>query len=180
MEFITGFGAGVLAGIMSLVWWEIILLLALFIFGSVSLAKESGIGFVIVGIITVFVLFGLEPISFFESIKLIGTYIAVGFIWSFIKWFLYVRDRKKHIDDVVHPSEYRIDDKENNANFTFSYEYRDKLFLKRVNSNIDKDIIFFWIIAWPFSVLGFIFGDLILKLISSLGGTYRYITKLAM
>ena len=149
MDFgiVTGFFA-------AMVWWEIIIFVGLFMVFSAFVFDERGsIPFIAAAIMLFVDWTGKGPIISFHStldswIWILG-YLLIGLIWSFFKWGRYV---KYAID--------RYDDEE---------DVRWKL------KQFSNDTIAYWIIWWPFSLIGFIFEDAIDWVIHRFKGVYNLI-----
>jgi len=149
MDFgvITGFFA-------AMVWWEIIIFVGLVVVFSGSLYDKRGsVAFVAAAIILFVDWSGKGAIITFDSALdswfWIASYFIIGLIWSFFKWGRYVT--------------YVIDRYDNEEDIRYE--------LKRFSN----DTIAYWVIWWPFSLIGFIFEDAIDWVIHRFKGVYNLI-----
>lgn len=124
--------------------WEIgAFAIAVFLFGG-SFFKESG---------TMFAL-GLGALLFyFFKIDLnlvsIGIFLGIGFAWMVFKF------RGHAYETIERYKEWNISNKANDAKI-----YSEEEVKRRIFSEADKDVIFFWITAWPVSMVGFMLYDI--------------------
>lgn len=163
--------------------WELILTPTFFIILLASVANEKWYGawaIFIVSAITIhfvspayslFTFIYNNPLDFLLRVVL---YILIGLLWSFIKWYSYVKsrvatylDQKKEWDEDATREEYR----------------KPKLtsFTPDASNNLDR--LFGWAAFWPWSLLWAILSDAVKIfyewLIVKLSGVYNWITKLA-
>ena len=157
----------VIAFFASLVWWEIIALVALIIGFSIGLFRESstGTGIIIVIFIAVFwshISFIYNAVGFWGIVSTISGYLMIGGVWSLWKWKDYVKSEIEYVK-----TQYDIPIVE---------DFRKEAF-NRIKRNMDYDIIGFWILMWPFSVTGYLFNDILSKFARVIfGGVYEKIT----
>jgi len=148
----------------AMVWWEIGLILVICIWGGVSVFKESslmlGAGlFVALAVNWTGVGSLWSMIDFAELLIYVGVYILAGIGWSFYKWRLCV---EKYITYCKSRS-YNLEDA--------------KL---HISSKKNYDTMFYWVMWWPFNLVGYFINDLIydvfMKLIKRLSNVYDRIT----
>jgi len=169
MDFLAGFIVG------GLVWWQFVLMFIWMIAWGFSLHEESGLGFF--ALVAIF-------IYFFTTINItlfgVGVYMLLGVLWVLFKFRLHAKktiDRaKKKNDDAEKLNAERLTGNSNRSLQTkiTKTDVRAEIFRK-----MNSDTLFFWGIAWPFSVLGFFLYDFLelvaKKLIKLFGG---YVDKL--
>lgn len=119
----------------ALVWWEIGLFAIALIVGGFSLNNEGGALFTAAIGVLLFYFFGVD----FNLIN-IGIYLAAGMAWFVFKF-------RNHVRNVIDEC------KEADSEYTKS-DVKYKIF-----RDIDADVVFFWIVAWPFSLIGFFIND---------------------
>lgn len=97
-------------------------------------------------------------------------YLPIGVVWSFIKWFIFLRGIKlKYQDKLERYNQLRnlttaeAIQTEDWKKFLTSYENYE---IRKPKVNDHKDDIIRWVIYWPFSIATAIVGDLI-----------KYVTK---
>ena len=128
-----------------LIWWEI-LVFGILVFGiGASLFNESALGFVIGFTILTFVNWSGAG-SLWATMSLAGllyygaVFIVIGIGWSLFKWKLIVQ---KQIEK----------GKQYNSS-------KDEV-KREINNKKDYDTIVYWILLWPFSLLGYVVNDFI-------------------
>ncbi len=139
-----------------IVWYEIIALAIVSILMVGFMWNEHGaVPFVGLLIIMFYSWTGngalVEPVSLLDAWLFILGYIVIGLIWSVFKWGRLVK--------------YYINKYEKEADVRSSLSYTS------------NDKIAFWILWWPFSILGFIFDDAIEWIIEHFKGVYNMITE---
>jgi len=167
VDFVMGFFTGLLV-------WEWILLVIVFGGSCMSLYNESGYAWVVLAGIG-FVYF-VQPHLTVINVLL---YLAIGGGWMFFKF-------RRHANRII--DKIKIQD----ANAKANYEERVKTVNNvdniaapkastaeevkgRVMYAIDGDVLSFWMMAWPFSVFGFVFYDMLKEFFSKVlkfFGTY--------
>jgi len=135
-----------LAFLVGLVWWEVIIFVAMFVAIGFSLNYESSIGFVIpiailgsinwTGAGSAFAL--LSAMSFIGALWSVAVFIGIGVVWSFFKW-------RNLVKNII-------------AN-TISVKYGEIKY--KISNEKSYDVIAFWILLWPMSVAGYVFNDLV-------------------
>jgi len=131
MDFLLGFFVG-------FVWWEWLLFAACVILTGISLNKESGLGFLILMAIGGYFLFNVHL-----TVGMVVTYIVAGICWLLFKF-------NRH----VHKTIAYYQDLQTNNNRYSKANVRTRIF-----QDADIDTVFFWFIAWPFSMAGFFCYD---------------------
>jgi len=162
-----------------------ILLFCMIAFFSYSTYNESAsvtfLGLLVFFGITWF-FYGVNPFSWIISNPLsallgIGVYCAVGVLWSLFKW------RKRLISEPMQllMSEARArfvtqNPESDPMDYVHSYDFPSK-----ATASYNKDRIVSWIVAWPFSVIGYFVGELLYNLFENIyklfSGLYDRITK---
>lgn len=109
-------------------------------------------------------------------------YVAIGVVWSFYQWYRYTHNRLM-IDNQKQAFE-RLKKQSRNADTDLEdlknefIQSQDNILNYRNNRNIFR--IHKWVIYWPFSVLGAIFGNILydgmVYLIKSFGKIYDHIS----
>lgn len=118
----------------ALVWWELGLFAVAILVSGYSLNSEGGTLFAAAVGALVFYFFGVD----FSFVN-IGIYLALGMGWFVFKF-------RNHVRNV-------IDEAKETGGYTKS-EVKSAIY-----RNINADVVFFWIIAWPFSIIGFFVND---------------------
>jgi len=145
-----------------LIWWELLLIVVVIIGGGIALKNESSLGFFIGFAILLFVPWtgagslwaGIDLISFIWYGVL---FIIAGIGWSFFKWKLFVQNI--------------IDRFESNAkNYSHQHhtQYTKQNIKEEINNSKDYDIIIYWIMLWPFSMIGYFINDFVYNLIKGI------------
>lgn len=135
-EFVTAFFVG-------LAVWEMFVLGLAFLLVGVSFNKESGSMFAIaVGAIAFYFL----KLDF--NLVTIGSYLAIGFGWMIFKF------RRHAYETIENYKEINIRNKAKGAD-----TYSEAEVKKRIFSEADADAVFYWIVAWPASMIGFALYD---------------------
>jgi len=153
MAFLTG-----------LIWWELVLFGILVFEIGASLYKESALGFVIgISILTFVNWSGMG--SIWATMTLTGllyygvVFIIIGIGWSLFKWKLIVQNEIEKGKLYNSP--------------------KDEV-KREINYKKDYDTIAYWILLWPFSLLGYVVNDFICnamkKLINKINTLYDRIT----
>ena len=154
-----------------LVWYEIVFCVVLFIGLLISLSEDFAALFG-----AVFVLFSIfffhhsdVPFNVWTFSGYLIVYLVIGAIWSLFKWRQAVLKEKKYAErnyegTESEKSEYIIEETKNRLDSDYSVE-------DRVH----------WIVSWPFGVIGYIFGDMIINafefIVQRLSKTYDKITN---
>lgn len=159
MEALFAFGA-------ALVWWEIILIAILSLSFGWSLLIESATISGIALAIFFWVFIGTTGTMTWGGVAIaLAVYIIIGLAWSIFKWRNFVKKKKE---------EYIIRCDRYNRSYDADSLRSDIAAAK------NHDVIGFWIIAWPFSVIAYLIGDfvadLIKKLVNNMGRVYDNIT----
>lgn len=160
----------------------LVLGLALILWLLISTFMDSGKWFsfaIFIGLLTVFVLFGTAFLSFIMlnlKVILIGaiSYFVLGGIWSVFKWYrLNIKVRNSYNDAVS---------KGLNHDHAIS-RAKEVNHVRSVPPSpaYHKSTITFWIVSWPFSIVTWILGDLVVDVCNYvyelLAGIYTSITK---
>lgn len=146
-----------LAFFAGLIWWEIGLFLVLLIGSGIALKEESSAGF-FVAFAVIFFMPWSGVGSIWASVSLVGImyylilFILAGIGWSFFKWKLFVQ---KQI-------EYHKDRRYGDSAYT------KKQIKEAIQSKKSYDTIIYWILLWPFSVLGYLVNDFVYNLVKSI------------
>lgn len=134
--------------------WEFIVLGILAIALGVSLNYESSLGFAVIMAIFIAVGWGTAG-SVWSTITLGGliwggaVYVVIGIVWSFYKWKLLVADT--------------IEDAKAKSYIKSKQDLKDL-----INRNKNYDVIGFWIIVWPLSVIGYLIYDFVVDMVKGL------------
>lgn len=146
-----------LAFFAGLIWWEILAFAVFSIFIVGTLVHErAGVAIVLLTVMLFWGWSGTGPVLTLSSLLdmsffLLG-YLLIGILWSFKKW----RDKVSYaIKEFKTESEVRY----------------------HLDSTYHMDNKLYWVTFWPFSLIGFLFGDLIEQLIERFKGAYAYITN---
>jgi hypothetical protein len=155
LGIITGF-------VLGLVWWQMGLFVVLVIGCIWSLSLESAFVFIstlafLVGIPWAGASSFIATLTFSGVVWYTVSFIGIGLMWSFFKWRLFVIDMIKKYDN-----------------------YNKEKLKDKIQSEKDYDVIVFWILAWPFSMLGYLVNDFIIdltrKLVDKIYTVYDKIT----
>lgn len=141
----------VLAFLAGMIWYELVFFGVLLIGCGFSLKFESSLGF----IIPLAILLGVNWTGSGSAIALLSTmpflsilwialmFIIIGVIWSFFKW----RNLVKEVID-------------------YSKNCSIEAVKERISNKKNYDVVAFWIILWPFSVLGYIINDFVYDIVT--------------
>lgn len=159
MDFVLGLYTGVFA----LVWWQTVLVIAIFTACVISLFDErTEVGTVfLIGVICVLLYFNIINIDGLSIISLliyVFGYISIGCVWSLFKY-------KQEATTIA----------ERNLK-----EYPSKTpeqTLYDINRSIENSKIAFWIIYFPISMIKFCLSDVVDYIISKLGVIHKSIAK---
>lgn len=154
MDFLAGLAVGFL-------FWDWVALgIASIVFGG-SVYYNSSLGFIIALAALVFVLIGIPEVEIGTLITLAVTYIPMGVIWSLFK--------------------YRSEAKKVALSLSRHTTVTESKVADALSSRLNKDIIGYWIIAWPLSIIGYVIFDFVTDLVSSLieklGSLHRVIIR---
>lgn len=150
-----------------LVGW-IILGTILFI-STCMFSKKNYFGLYILGVVCAVVYYKLIPrMPWTMWLLLFAMYLGIGAGWSIFKWQRHVlKQVARYKNNIV------------NANISQQNSYyRDLQYATRPSNN--KSQIINNITWWPFSILDFLFSDLITYIFDSLINVYSYVTNRAM
>ena len=93
------------------------------------------------------------------SILIFVAYLAIGTIWSFVKWFLFLKEQKDHYSSVTY--------------FHFDID--------RFKIAKNKERVLHWMIYWPFSLAWTMINNPVKRsfefIISQFGGAYDKMTE---
>jgi hypothetical protein len=140
----------------AIVWWEIIgLIFISFLMIGFMWNEHGGVPFVGLVVLSFYSWTGngalINPISLMDMWLYIIIYLLIGLLWSAIfKW----RGKVKF----------------------FINKYENEEDVRYALKHISNDTIIYWVVWWPFSVLGFIFDDVIDWIIEHFKGIYNMIT----
>lgn len=156
MDFLLG----VYTGVFALVWWEIAIIIGLFIGAIIALFNENGVfGSIVLGILSI-ALWKMEilqlNVDLWTSIMYIFGYLLVGILWSLFEY-------KRKAESIA--QEYSDSKK--------SREY----IIERIQSRIDNYLISFWVVWFPICVIKFLLGDFVEYLVEKIGIIYKQIAK---
>ena len=162
MEFLLGLYAG-------MVWYELVFV-GIFLFGAgFSIKEENGIVFTL---LTAFGIIYLQPTM--EQIEnywmYIPMYLLVGFGWSLFKHSIVVSQCVQYVTkkwESIHKYDNDIEEKNSRIMNEIKEEIED-------NSNIQTRS--YWVVLFPFSMIGFLLGDLLTDIINRLGFIYDRIS----
>ena len=139
------------------IWWELVIVAMITIGILVSMAEESGLWITGLLVALVFMLTGFNDISIGEMLVRTSIYVALGVAWALFKWRQFViRETDRYGSNPNNKLEDIID---------------------TINSKRSLDKIYYWIVAWPFSIFGYVFNDMIMELVKKLGKTFDTMTK---
>ena len=158
--------------LLGLSFWPVVMLLFLLVIGGAATARGEPwlmtLGLAVWSVVAYFLL-DINVLDVFIErpiVVVFGSlgYAALGLLWSMFKW------RQHLLSDAVQASVKRTREK---AERLDAEEY--------VNYEVDpasnRDRIVSWITLWPFSVLGYVLGDMLRNLgnwlYSLLGGVYQ-------
>lgn len=147
-------------------WWEILLLAVTLLFIFVSVIKEEDhLTIASVLILLAGIQWGLKvdirPLfyDYTKVFKFLVTYLTLGTLWSFFKWFLFVKKTVSY--DIEYKSGYHP--------------------IKPPSSSLYKDDIVRWILTWPISLTWSIMEDLCVwickQIYRCVGRVYEAISK---
>lgn len=142
-------------------WWEIAIIVLVLCFAGVALFCEQAIlGTFLIGalIITLsksgVLAVDLAGLSILTVIYYMVSYLVIGICWSLFKY-------KKRVEEII---------------LIYNGENRTKEYLlERIQYNIKKQDIAFWILYFPISVVKFLLQDFVNYLIEHLGFIYKRI-----
>lgn len=140
-----------------LIWWEILAFIVFsgFIIG-VAWNEKAIVPVVLLTVMLFWNWSGSGSVLTLDSLLnsaffLLG-YLLIGVLWSFKKWR----------DNVA----------------TAIKEYKTEREVRyHLDTSYDIDNNLYWVTFWPFSVIGFLLGDLVQQLIERFKGAYTYITN---
>lgn len=159
------------------VLWSVLIYVVLFLVMVFAVEAESGVWAVMLLIASTFIISWLGQTNPFAYIKAhpIGIleclliYLAVGALWSIVKWALHVHTKVAEYKDA------KADYMRRNNLTELTPEDANKLlaYAKATppNARDNKSRIIRWMTYWPFSIIGSIFNDVIKKI-------YRHIYEL--
>jgi hypothetical protein len=154
-----------LAGLMSITYFGIALpILALWVlcvlfFGFASYRDEIFAWKTFFGAACVGAILWLSEYSWVNILSwmtlayMVGWLIAGG-MWFLFKWGKFVKGRREHADSALKDALRRKPEMSEEEKRVFMLGHRPNL-------DENKERVFCWILLWPFSVLSYIFGDLL-------------------
>ena len=150
-----------------MLWWQFIVMGILGIGFVASLVNESSVIFGIT--LAVFMGFfwnvlGLGTLSVSSVLIFLVVYIGFGLLWSLYKWRLFVLEKKEEYIN-------------NRQNYTYPKDYTNQDIIDYVSRSKDTDQILFWVVLFPFSMLGYFINDFILDIIKKMTKVYDKITE---
>lgn len=131
-ELVTAFFIGLVA-------WEIILFIVTLLLFRLSFKRESGFMFAIAAGAIWFYFLKLD-----FNFMTIAFYLAIGFGWMIFKF-------RRHV--------YKTIERYKEINMTKKLSYNASKVKERIFYEADADAVFYWIIAWPASMIGFMLHD---------------------
>ena len=144
----TEFFAGLFVG---LVYWEIGFILLAILVSGISLKNESGLFFTIPLVAVGIYFFNIE-LTWLNA----GIYLFGAVVWLVFKFRMHV----KYVMNTYTPGEHG------------KGKVKDAIF-----RDINADIIFFWFIAWPFSLTAYFFTRFLSDLISTIWNAFSTAAK---
>jgi hypothetical protein len=108
----------------------------------------------------------VSDINWLYTLASTPVYLVIGYVWSRYKWKNKVQKLVALFKRKYTASEYKDE----------GLEARDKALKSIVYHAKSKSQYAFWIIAWPASVLNFLFSDMIINLVGKLSKYYDKIT----
>lgn len=113
------------------------------------------------------------------ALSVFGLYLVAGIVWSFFKWFKFLKNAKKKYDKEV----LRVED----VNKDKKAKGQDKYCIPPPNieyyiplASENKEQLSCWILFWPFSGLRYMMGNLLVDLLHAItdafAGTYNKIS----
>jgi len=148
----------IIAAFAAMVWWQIIALGFLVIACGFSLYEENALGILTilaVGIVVFWTMISTSILSLSISgiLGFLVIYLGIGVLWSFLKYRIVVSEIVENIKT----------DK-----FALKHNTLRDLTKKSVKNNVDNNRISFWILCWPFSIIGYIVNDFIYNMIKEI------------
>lgn len=142
-----------------LVWYTWILFIVYVGCMFFFLADENGVGFS-VGI-SVLIIYSLYDVSFtfvgiIQAVLYFFTYLVIGLFWARFKWSRYVKVEKAK---------------------DFRTDWSKEDIIKDINAERNIDTIYYWVIAFPTSMVGFIMYDFVRDQITKLKTSFSKITE---
>jgi hypothetical protein len=121
----------------------------------------------------------LSNIDYMRTLSISGLYLAVGLLWSGYKWFLYIKDKKQSYDEDLLLSYYRRGPQYEKLSLG---EYATSNYgnFKLPTSSSKSEEISVWVVFWVFSVIYYIFSDMVKDIVKRLGGVYDAIARYAI
>ncbi len=170
--------------------WELILLPIILIILLIATAKEIWRLAIFTAITSAIVLHFCTNYSLFNFIynspgtafMYIALYIIIGIIWSFYKWYMYVKERAKVF--LTEQEDWKIRVQQAGSEQA-AKRYHDQPTLANFTPDIAKnvDLIFGWAGFWPWSLLWALLDDAFRSfyafIIKRLSVVYAWITKQA-
>lgn len=142
MDFLAGLVVG-------LIWYEFIIIAILVILWTLSLEKESGAGFVVIASIFIFQFTNIEITWVWALV-----YAVTGISWLLFKFRLHA------LKIIGECKEHNAMIEAGNPQITTFPNHRTKGDVRaRIFNGVHADSVFFWGVAWPFSVIGFFIYD---------------------
>jgi hypothetical protein len=175
VEFVTGLFVG-------LVWWETAMVCLLIGVTIISAFAESGFGF-LTAVILIGALYGMDKIDlsnidYMKTLSISGLYLVVGLLWSGYKWFLYIKDAKQSYNKDLLASYNRLTNYEKISLEEYAASKYGNFKLPTSSSKAEE--ISVWIVFWVFSVISYIFSDMVKDIVKRLGGVYDAIARYAI
>jgi hypothetical protein len=164
----------ILAFIAGAVWYELLFLVVLGIVFIVSIAEESSFWLIVVTALYLLI-FG-HPLELLEQYwYYVPMYIVLGLLWSVFKHSVVAKEItvsafKRFYTDKIIPEEGTHQYNKNKE--YLSREIKDKL---EYRSSVDAKL--YWVLLFPISVTGYLFGDMLKNIINKLGVVYTSITN---
>jgi hypothetical protein len=97
----------------------------------------------------------------------IVAWILIGLVWSFFKWYIYLKDNKKVQEEAYALRALRFIPSNKGV-----VEEREPLVYKIPAASDNKERITTWMIYWPFSILGFVLSNPIVRFYRWLYNTF--------
>lgn len=134
-----------------------------------------------VALVLVIYWFNMAPlVEWFSSPAAIAETVAIflgaGILWSFFRWLRFVKS-----EFVSFKKNYRNYYEKDMTAAEKELHYKKEMQSHKPFASQNKEQISAWIFFWPFSVLRYIFGDLLVDIgnwiVEKLGGVYNRITN---
>lgn len=147
--------------IFALAWYNIFSIMVIGIIFLLCVFNELLEGAIVFFVFTIGVLawhgvVDLKNLDYFYILYFTLSYFAAGSVWSFFKY-------KNEAERIV-----KLNKRHNYDRITL---------LEKIEDNISKSQISFWVLFFPISIIKFLLSDFVDYIISKLGGVYKTIAK---